>query len=463
MRCICSILLVILVVHEAHADVLENTKRAMRILDRIASAAGTGFVKPAIIVGSSPGLASYSSDRKLITIDSGMFRAADRLGSRANAVLAAIIGHEYAHYVRGHNYNDLFQHKFGGYSSIRNANTSNSRLLLGKQNENEADYFGTYYALLAGYDIQVSDLVAYQAELKLEYGAKADEAVFVDDVHQSDGERAQVAKAVIDEMRQNVLLHHGANVALMSGDYLQAAVLYEFVCRHVNIPSVNWNELLARYLFLQKMSDKELVDPKVLRTEYVAEFRYRSGDQNLKLDVEQTIYRCRALLEILRASGFNAERVSRFERLISAYEESNACQQCSNGRVCSAHLAEGKKVESEFALEATLAGGAAVIPSNFIDAAGMMNVSKEIDSYAAANRPQGVNLSIGRASIVSVEREGATYLRIQYLRPKSRVMQRIDMEVRLCPTCDYTMPVQQDNLIVQNLGGKVIRAASFVD
>lgn len=463
MRLTCLIALALLCANDAYSGVVENTRRAMRILDRIASAAGVGFVKPAIIVGSSPGLASYSSERKLITIDSGMFRAADRLGSRADDMLATIIGHEYAHYVRGHSYNDLFQHKFGGYSSIRHANTSNSRLLLGKQDENEADYFGVYFALLAGYDIQVSDVLAYQAEVKREYGFKTDETVFASDVHQSDGERAQVAKAVIDEMRQNVLLHHGANVALMSGDYLQAAVLYEYVCRHVNIPSVNWNELLARYLFLQKMSDKELVDPKVLRTEYVAEFRYRSGDQNLKLDVEQTIYRCRALLENLRASGFNAERVSRFARLISVYEESNACQHCSNGRVCSPHLAEGKKVEGEFALEATLAGGAALIPSNFIDATVMMNVTKEIDSYAAANRPQRVNLSIGRASIVTIEREGATYLRIEYLRPKSRVTQRIDLEVRLCPTCDYAMPVQQDNLIVQNLGGKIIRAATFVD
>ena len=41
---------------QAKADVLKNTKRAMRILDRIAVAANLHTSKPAIMVGSTPSI-----------------------------------------------------------------------------------------------------------------------------------------------------------------------------------------------------------------------------------------------------------------------------------------------------------------------------------------------------------------------------------------------------------------------
>lgn len=447
---------------QAVADVLKNTKRAMRILDRIAVAANLHASKPAIMVGSTPNVGYFDFQKRLIMLDSGLFEIAERFGERADHVLSLIIGHEYAHYVRGHEFDGKFQHAFGSFATISPVNTFEAKMLVGKQAESEADYFGIFYALLAGYDITLTECTQMSNLVANHFGHSPNDSLALIDEHPSSVERLDIAKQVLDEMRQLVHLHDVANVALMTGQYLQAAVLYERICKNVNIPSVNWNELLARYLYVQELAKKPLVDPGIIRNQFVSEFAYRSSSQLVKLDIEQMLYRCRSLVDIIRAARYNETALGRMERILSLFQESQECAGCTSGSVCALHAQQGKDIEREISASPGYAIASKESEST-IDPKEMLNVSTSLDVQLTKGTFETVPVSIGTVKLFTIESEGTTMLRCEFRAPKSRGTHRIDMRISPCENCDSSTATQRDNIIRQTAVGKHLQAAVFSD
>jgi hypothetical protein len=442
----------------ARADALSYTKRAMRILDRVAEASSTQHIKPAIRVGDIPSIGLWDPQRRIIELDSGLFQIADQFGSKADAMLAYVIGHEFAHYVRGHEFSQKFQHLFGSFASVHDINTQVSQRFIGKQQESESDYFGMYYSMLAGFEISMNDYRAFWSAMEDRYGENNGEGV-----HPVREERQEIANTVFNEIKGLTYIHEVANVALLSGQYLEAAVLYEHVSKDVNIPSVSWNELIARFLFLQEVSKKELIDPKVLRSQHVSEFRYRSSDLNVQLDIEQLLYRCQALLDNLSTLGFNLEKLEYLKSLVRLFRESMTCDVCTTGRLCNVHHDSARAIEAKLAPEVSIAGDISNTAFSIDKSKEMVEVTTILDDHTKAGKYELLPVSLGSARLFVVETIGVSYVRLLYRAPKSRSNSRIDAKISKCINCDMVQLVQRDNMIEQIYIGKRIVAAQFAE
>lgn len=440
------------------ADQLAQMKRAMAILNRIADASATNKIKPAIRVGSIPSIGRWDHKRRIIELDTGLFAIADRYGAKSDAMLACVIGHEFAHYTRGHDFDVKFQHLFGSFTSVHDVNTAESQRLVGVQSESEADYFGLYYAVLAGYDFTADDYRRYWDDMEALYGANDGQGV-----HPVSSERVEIANKVLDEIKLLARLHDIANISLLSGQYLQAGVLYEYVAKDVNIPSVSWNELLARLLLLQELAKRELVDAKLLREQYVGEYQYRSSDLHTKLDVQQVLYRCQSLVDIIKVSGFNADGLVKMQRLIDLMGEAIECKSCQDGQVCKNHALQAKTLTLAMNDKRTLARKSSQVDLNQKDVEAMLKVTERLDMETKDSPLVDVPVAIGRARFFAIESGGRTYLRFYYRAPKSRSEVRIDVEIKDCPSCMDASLAQHDNMIHQVRPGKIVKSAQFVE
>jgi hypothetical protein len=444
-------------------DVLGMTRVAMRILDRVAAAANSGMIKPAIQVGRSSSLALYDHDRRLIRLDSSLFSVAKQMGANGIDALAYVISHEYAHYVRGHSFSSRFQHSFGSFVSIKKSNTSDAKLLVSKQAESEADYYGVYFALLAGFDVQAKTIETFWSSVSPNADSISDSLLYINDEHQTHSERVRNAQLVIDEIEQLVKMHEAANVALLAGRYLEAAAVYEYICKDVVIPSVAWNELLARFLLLQRLVKRELVDPDLIRNEYVEDFRYRSSDVRVSLDVEQAMFRCRALLEVLSASHFNPDGIGQMNRLVELLQESYSCALCNDTLICDSHASHASSVVRALKSHHTRAGSAESLPRLTFDPTEMLRATMLIDEYSRVSDTRMIRLSYGIVEITSFMKEDRTYIRFAYRSPQSRSINRIDLVVERCEECQVSVVQSRDNIVKQARPGRIVTAALFTD
>jgi hypothetical protein len=385
------------------------------------------------------------------------------MGASGTAALAFVIAHEYAHFVRGHSYTSTFQHKFGSFASVKKANTSEAKLLVRKQAESEADYYGVYYSLLAGYNVRASTLEEFWALVSPQDRGLPDSSRYIDDEHQSPSERVSNAEIVINEVGQLVKLHEAANVALLAGRYLDAAVVYEYICKDVVIPSVSWNELLARFLLLQQLTKREIVSPDVIRSEYVADFKYRSSDLRVNMDIEQAFYRCRALVEVLRAAQYNLDGIERINRLVDILQESIGCSMCNESHVCDIHGRRASGIEKAIVSQYSLTGSPKSQQSFTINPMEMLQVSKLIDEKNSVSQTLLIPLSYGLARITTFVNEGNTYIRFTYQSQQSRSMQRIDLVVEQCEDCEMLVVESRDNIVKQVRLGRKITAALFTE
>ena len=347
---------------------------------------------------------------------------------------------------------------FGSFASIREDNTAESRRLVGFEGESEADYFGLFYAVLAGYDFTVDDYRRFWDEMEALYGANDGQGV-----HPVKRERVEIARKTLDEIRMLARLHEVASISLLSGQYLQSAVLYEFVAKDVSIPSVSWNELLARLLLLQDLAKRPLVDAKLLREQYVGEYQYRSSDLHTKLDVQQLLYRCQSLVDIIKVSGFNANGVVKMQKLVDLMVEAIECKSCQDGQVCKPHAVQSKMLALETFEKRTLTGKSSQLGLDQRDVEAMLKITERFDKAAKDSSLVDVAVAIGRARLSVIEDGANTYLRFYYRAPKSRSEVRIDVEIRDCPSCKDASLTQQDNIIYQVQPGKTVKSAHFVE
>jgi len=205
----------------SRADALTHEQKlaaAQQVYDRLVQAIGDSRPPPRLRLRSSVQVAVFWPDRHEIDLDERMFDLCGTMPD-ADAALAALLGHELAHYYGHHGWT----HEFG--NSIP-ADLGQQLKVLDSQDrlrcEMEADYFGGYYGYLAGFDT-------------LDQFPKLIEAIYRRyqsmPGYPSLQEREGIAREAQGKLSRLVPVFEAGNELLALRQYQAAALCFDFIAR----------------------------------------------------------------------------------------------------------------------------------------------------------------------------------------------------------------------------------------
>ena len=130
---------------------------AQRVFDDLVRAIGDGRTAPKLrLVASGSGgalkVAWYSPKKNRLTIEEKAFDLAAAMGADSLNALAALIGHELAHFYKDHGWAGDFGNGFADLEvgqRVRTLEQTDEQIV---KYESEADYFGGFFGYLAGYN-----------------------------------------------------------------------------------------------------------------------------------------------------------------------------------------------------------------------------------------------------------------------------------------------------------------------
>ncbi|MBT6144413.1 MAG: M48 family metalloprotease, partial [Gemmatimonadetes bacterium] len=130
--------------------------RAAAIFDEIVAAIGDGRTAPALRLipageGGDLRVLWYDGERHVIILEESAFDVLMADADSADA-LAFVLGHELAHYYKDHRWTADFSHQIRDLSLGRTLQGIGNSRRKRTEIEAEADYFGGFYAHMAGYD-----------------------------------------------------------------------------------------------------------------------------------------------------------------------------------------------------------------------------------------------------------------------------------------------------------------------
>lgn len=326
--------------------------RLALILKRISAASGSNHVRPTVHVAESPGIAHFDMEDRSITVDPRLIKLADASSTQGDKLLAYIIGHEYAHYVRGHEFSRKFHHTFGAILEHAGERTRFSELLsASRKDEFEADYYGLYYCYIAGYRFSANEIRSFMDRIKDEF-----QTGDISYTHPAWSQRKLVVDTVLAEFERLALTFHSGNALLLSGRYEQATVLYEWISSTVPLPDVQWNEVVSRILHIQEVSNKRVVNPDQLlqRVNLAPIFRDGASKAPSTEDVAALLDKCESVIDVLTARRYNTERCQSAMQILGVLRDVYTCNSCNNRSLCSKHkdAVSGIKLENSAAQSA---------------------------------------------------------------------------------------------------------------
>jgi galactitol-specific phosphotransferase system IIB component len=263
---------------------------------------------------------------------------------------------------------------------------------------------------------------------------------------------------VLTEIESMAKVHYAANTLLISGAYLEAAVMYEWISKKVVVPQAAWNELLARYLALQRTSRREvfMADQLISTAAYSPE--YRSYTPEDEMDIEQLDYRCRAIIDLLTAFNYRQKQLQHMRSALDLLKDMRGCQGCEKDGKCVAHTKRIKELAKQYKASAQFE---TINMSSRVDkdaGARLFTASKQLDEIISKSGNNVIDLSIGRVEIDSRETEEETLVRMSYSRRRGRAVSRIDMILRPCEICPTSGIGRMGTVVVQSLGRIVVEA-----
>lgn len=318
------------------ADMEEYRKRGQAIIRRIAAASATNHIRPTLIVSESPGIAHFDLRDRSITADARLFQLADRTTKNPDVVLAYILGHEYAHYIRGHDFDYHYRHTFGEILEKGEISEDlNNILAVSRQKEYEADYYGMYFCYLAGYRFTLQELTSFMEAMKNEFGGGADYAF----THPAWASRKLVVESVINEFEQRACSYYAAICLLQNRNFDEAAAIFDWINSTVPIVDVQWNELIARVLIAQKalnrtiIADDDVIGAANLRPVY----RGKTPKRYTILDAEIQLDKAESLVQALKSSHNPPESVNTMDTIVQLLRFTKDCSSCDNTTYCQEH------------------------------------------------------------------------------------------------------------------------------
>lgn len=219
-------------------------KAARTVYDRIARAWGTARPAPRLIVrpAADPGgprIAVFRPDTTSIEIDEAVIDLFD--GPGRDDALAVLLGHELAHAYRDHGWVGDFGAKFADLDASKTMKAAGGydRLI---KNETEADYFGIFFAHVAGYDAlgaapAVFDKVYEHFKLSDKLGG-----------YPAREDRKKIAAKRADELRDLAMLFDAARSLLLLEQHEAAAAIYDRLAREFPSREIMNNAGAARLM-----------------------------------------------------------------------------------------------------------------------------------------------------------------------------------------------------------------------
>lgn len=330
----------------ATASTSEQRDRLTLILKRVASAAGSNHVRPTLHIEESPGIAHFDMEDRSITVDPRLIKLADASSTHGDKLLAYIIGHEYAHYVRGHEFNRKFHHTFGAMLADAGERPGLSEMLsASRKDEFEADYYGLYYCYIAGYRYSANEIRKFMDAIKDEF-----QTGDISYTHPAWSQRKLVVDTVLVEFERLALTFHTGNVLMLSGLYQQATDLYDWISSTVPLPDVQWNEVVSRILYLQEAANKRVVNADVLleRINLAPIFRDGASKASDTHDIAALLDKCESLIEVLTARRYDPDRCSLAAHLVSLLRDVIQCPSCNQRSLCSQHQPAASELTSRY-------------------------------------------------------------------------------------------------------------------
>ncbi|RMH69168.1 MAG: hypothetical protein D6675_13670 [Gemmatimonadetes bacterium] len=210
------------------------------VYDDLVRAIGDGRSAPVLRMSNNVKVAVFWPDRNMIEVEEAVYDLCTRLGADSLNALAAILGHELAHFYKDHKWVNEFGNAFADLHAGKTVKSAGPVERV--KSEIEADYFGGFYGYLAGYNTlgvtpRMLDSVYTHYNLGenlLGYPSLPD--------------RQEIATRSETELRQMIPVFEAANQLMLVGRYEEAARCFDHIAQSFPSREILNNAGVARAL-----------------------------------------------------------------------------------------------------------------------------------------------------------------------------------------------------------------------
>ncbi len=290
-------------------------RTAKRVYDDLVRAIGDGRTAPRLYVqprgvSSRMKAAWYSAGRNTLTVEERLYDLCVSLGPDSLNALAALLGHELAHYYKDHAWPGDFGNGFADLAVGQSIAGLRSSVASMEKIETEADYFGGFCGYVAGYNtlgVAASILEAVYLEYELSDDLPGYPAL---------SERQEIAHRSLRRLHKLVPVFEAGNRLLLISKYEEASRCFDHIARDFPSREILNNAGVARAL--QAMA---LFETGELRFAYPLELdpttRLRGGRKAAYGSIDERIDHRSELLS--EAAGFFDQARSRDPQYTAAY------------------------------------------------------------------------------------------------------------------------------------------------
>lgn len=198
-------------------------KTASGVVDDLSRAITDGRSAPSLKLSSSSGVvAHYSADDHEITFSKKFYTICRSFEEDSLNALAAVFSHELAHYYKDHEL--LVDFGFSKMQSLENVKTLSEEEL--ELVEAEADYFGCFYAQIAGYHtLEVLPKVLDKVYAEFELNPELKGYLPLE-------ERKNMAHEAMDKLAGFMPIYEMGNQLMLLGEYEKASECFDYISQN---------------------------------------------------------------------------------------------------------------------------------------------------------------------------------------------------------------------------------------
>ena len=217
-----------------------------QVFNDLVRAIGDGRTKPALRVqpeyAGGTRAAWFTPKLNVVTIDERFYDLCVSLGPDSLDALAAVLGHELAHYYKDHAWSGDFSSTFGELDIGRAIAMLEFKPGTRERLETEADQFGGFYGFVAGYNTLGTATKMLEAVYR-EYGLEEKLEGYA-----ALAERQAIAEMSLAQLRELIPVFDAGNRLLLIAKYEEAARCFDWIGRTFGSREILNNRGVARTL-----------------------------------------------------------------------------------------------------------------------------------------------------------------------------------------------------------------------
>lgn len=201
-----------------------------KVFDDLIRAIGDGRTRPTLLLLPKDAtgrmqVAWFNPRQNMVALEERAYDLCTALGPDSLDALAALIGHELAHYYQDHGWVGDFGNGFADLEvgqTLEDLKHSTSKMI---EIETEADYFGGFFGYIAGYNtLGVAPEILAQIYAEYQLGSNLPG-------YPSLAERQEIARRSAEKLRQMVPVFEGGNRLLLIKKYPESARCFDYIAR----------------------------------------------------------------------------------------------------------------------------------------------------------------------------------------------------------------------------------------